>query len=139
MINFQFDGGSYGYGFLKYNEFGFVNHYEFNTINATNNTNEFQGLILCLRHIKNNENYRLQNIHIQGDSQIIIKIANKINQPRKTHLIHLNSSAQYLIKEIKKNHINLKISYIPRKFNDAHYLTSKSAKFQDFEKLYSMQ
>jgi len=137
MINFQFDGGSHGYGFLKYDPFGRVCHYEFKTEDATNNTNEFKALILCLRHIKNN-NYNLQNIHIQGDSQIIIKIVNKINKPKQNHLIHLNSSAQYLIKEIKKSNINLKISYISRKFNDAHYLTLKSAHKTNFQTLYDM-
>ncbi len=77
---------------------------------ATNNEAEYTALI---RLLENAQALNIKEIHIQGDSQLVINQVNgdwKINQP---HLYSLCEEAQTLLGNFKKS----RLSWIPRDKN----------------------
>jgi ribonuclease HI len=86
--------------------------------NATNNRAEYAGLILGLQQAAE---YGIKNLHVQGDSQLVINQIKGIYQCASPNLVSLYERA----KELENNFEKIKYEHVLRHLNKrADYLSN---------------
>lgn len=103
-----------------YKGYKFIGHH-------TNNEAEYSALILGLKVLKNLEKMRVINVsdqlHIQGDSQLVINQITDEWKVNKPELVSYNAEA----KKLSKNFENVVFNHVKRNYNEEADFLSKLA------------
>jgi len=103
---------------IYHNETEIWSHSFFVGENATNNRAEYAGLILGLQQAAE---YGIKNLHVQGDSQLVINQMKGIYQCASPNLVSLYERA----KELENNFEKIKYEHVLRHLNKrADYLSN---------------
>ena len=96
-------------GYLKDEKGVIVHQFSTQLVNGTNNRAEFLALYsLCTILYR----YKIDSIHIRGDSQLVVRQINGESKCKEPHLKAIKAGVLYLLKDIK-----WKISHVSRTRN----------------------
>lgn len=97
--------------------------------NTTNNVAEYKGLILGLKYLKENLNFKY--LTIKGDSMLVIHHMTGKYKVKSPNLLPLYNEAKELIEHIKNKNVEILFLYIPREENkEADYLANMGLKLK---------